>query len=128
MPIEKIVIKFKDGKILKGRSNDFSPEKETFNLSLISRETMKINVEELKAIFFIKDFKGNKDHQRTYKDTLLWGGNKVRVTFFDGEAIVGYTQHFSQESHGFMIVPADLKGNNERIFIIVSATEKIVFV
>ncbi len=128
MPIEKIVAKFKNGKVLKGRSNDFSPEKKIFNLSLINRETVKIDVEELKAIFFIKDFKGNKDHQRKYKDTLLWGGNKVRVTFFDGEVIIGYTQHFSQESDGFMIVPADLKGNNERIFVIMSATEKIVFV
>ena len=30
--------------------------------------------------------------------------------------------------HGFFITPADLKSNNERIFIIVSATRTITFI
>jgi hypothetical protein len=128
MAISKIIVRFKDGKLLKGRSNDFSPGKKVFHMSLISREEVKINVEELKAIFFIKDFKGNKEHQISYKDALPWGGNKVKVVFYDDEEIIGYTQHYSQEDHGFFVIPADLKCNNERIFVIVSATKKITFI
>lgn len=128
MEINKIIIRFKDGKLLKGRTNDFSPRKKIFHMNLISREEIKIDVEELKAIFFIKDFKGNKEYQARYKDALPWGGKKVKVVFYDDEEIIGYTEHFSQEEQGFFMTPADLSGNNERIFVIVSATKKITFV
>ena len=123
----KIVAKFKDGKVLKGRSNDFSPDKKIFHLKLISKEEVKINIDELKAAFFIKNFKGDKDHQARYKDALPWGGNKVKVVFSDGEEIIGYAQHYPQEASGFFMTPADLKSNNERIFILVSAVEDITF-
>lgn len=127
MALLKVVVQFKDGNILKGRSSDFSPEKKTFHLKLINREEVKINADELKAVFFIKDFKGNRDHQARYKDALPWGGKKVKVIFSDGEEIIGYVQHYLPEVHGFFLTPADLKSNNERIFVIVSSTEKITY-
>ena len=128
MAIHKVVTRLKNGKILKGRTNDFFPEKKSFHITLITNELVELHIEELKAIFFIKDFKGNKDHVAKYKDSLPWGGNKIKVVFSDGEEITGYTQHFSQDVHGFFITPADLKSNNERIFIIVSATDTITFI
>jgi hypothetical protein len=38
---------------------------------------------------------------------------------------VGYTTGYSPDRTGFYMVPADLKGNNERIFVVASATEAI---
>jgi hypothetical protein len=52
---------------------------------------MDIWLEDLKAVFFVKDFKGNKDHKKTYRDEVAGGGRKIKVTFQDGEEIVGYT-------------------------------------
>jgi hypothetical protein len=47
------------------------------------------------------------------------------VKFKDGEAIIGYTTGYSPDRSGFYMLPADLKGNNERIFIVKSAPETI---
>jgi hypothetical protein len=56
---------------------------------------------------------------------LAGGGRKIQVRFLDGETIVGYTMGYSPDRTGFFLVPADSKGNNERIFVVKSATEKV---
>jgi hypothetical protein len=60
-----------------------------------------------------------------YDDKIVDGGRKLKVHFFDGETVVGYTTGYLPDRRGFFILPADLKGNNKRIFIIKSATKKI---
>jgi len=62
-----------------------------------------------------------------YNDKIAAGGRKIKVRFFDGETVIGYTLSFSPDRHGFYLTPADLQGNNERIFVVKSATEKIEF-
>jgi hypothetical protein len=88
----------------------------------------EIHLEELKAVFFVKDFEGNRDHVKTYLDNVAGGGRKIKVIFQDGEEIVGYTLGYSPERQGFMLMPGDLSGNNERIYVLKSATKKIEFV
>jgi hypothetical protein len=127
MEDKKIVIKFKDGSIMKGQTTDFRPERQFFYLELVERGTKKIDIEDLKAIFFVKDFTGKKEHKKIYKDVMPWGGQKVKVEFIDGEMITGYTASFSTGIYGFFITPADSKGNNEEIFVIKSATKSIAF-
>jgi hypothetical protein len=79
----------------------------------------------LKAIFFVKNYDGAKDHKKAYNDKVPGGGRKIQVKFLDGETIVGYTTGYSPDRPGFYIVPADLQGNNERIFVVKTATEKV---
>lgn len=55
------------------------------------------------------------------------GGNKVKVEFFDGEVIIGYVSHHINEGRGFLMTPADLRGNNEQVFIVTSATRDITY-
>ena len=88
-------------------------------------KTLQIEVQDLKAAFFVKDYEGDKDHIEEYNDAVTGGGRKIEVEFNDGEIIVGYTLHYSPDKPGFFMVPADLKSNNERIFVIVSATKRI---
>ena len=137
MLLNKIVARFKNGNLLKGKLLDFSPNKRYFHLELESGEVVtidmqklkivEIDMEELKAAFFVKDLKGNKDHKDIYNDVITGSGKKVKVEFSDGEVITGFALSYSPERHGFFIVPADLKSNNERIFVIKSATTKITF-
>jgi hypothetical protein len=128
MNVEKIVIKFQDGSIMKGESTDFLPNKKYFYLKLVEIGTKKIDIETLKAVFFVKDFEGNKDHKKIYKDFMPWGGQKMKVEFIDGEIISGYTSSFSTGKYGFFITPADSKGNNEKIFVLNSAVKEKTFV
>ncbi len=137
MSMNKVVARFKDGSLIKDKTSDFSPIKNFFHLEMMSGQKIKVEIEnlkvveidisELKAAFFVKDFDGNKDRQDTYEDNIPGAGKKIEVKFNDGELVIGFAMSYSPERHGFFLTPADLKGNNERIFIVKSATDKITF-
>lgn len=135
--MNKVVARFKDGSLIKGKTSDFSPLKNFFHLEMMSGQKIKVEIEnlkvveidisELKAAFFVKDYDGNKDRQDTYEDNIPGAGKKVEVKFNDGEVVIGFAMSYSPERHGFFLTPADLHGNNDRIFVVKSATEKITF-
>lgn len=125
MVTNKVVIRFKDGTVLKGKTNNFFPNKNSFHLQQLNSDLVEIQIEQLKAVFFVRDFDGDKSHVNAYTDKVLGGGRKIEVHFTDGERIIGYTTGYSPERAGFYLVPADLKGNNERMFVVRSATKKI---
>ena len=123
----RIVARFKDGTNKKGTTNDFFPNKAMFHLKSSTGETLAIQTEELKAVFFVKSFQGDKDRNDDYSDTIPGGGRKVQITFFDGETLIGYSQGYSPNRSGFFITPADIKNNNDRIYIVTSAAQKVTF-
>jgi hypothetical protein len=127
MAPNKVVLKFKDNTIMKGKTNDLFPNKNQFHLEDPEGKISEINMEDLKAVFFVKDFEGDKDRKDSYSDEIAAGGRKMKVSFSDGETIVGYTLGYSPDRQGFYLTPADLQGNNERIFVVKSATEKVEF-
>jgi hypothetical protein len=118
----KVVVQYKDKTVKKGSTGDFSPNKDNFHLHIQDGETIEIEVEELKAIFFVKDFDGDHEYHETYAQTIPGGGKKLQVKFFDGEIMIGYSQGYTPHRPGFFLVPADTQTNNERIFIVKSAT------
>ncbi len=125
MATNKVVVRFKNNSVLKGKTNNFFPNKSFFHLEQLNNEVVEIHLEQLKAIFFVKDFEGDKGHVDAYNDSVAGGGRKIKIQFLDGETVVGFTTGYSPDRQGFYMVPADLKGNNERIFIVKSATAKI---
>lgn len=127
MQPNKVIVRFKDGMIIKGNTSDFFPNKVSFHLNRLDGKIEVINIETLKAIFFVKDFTGNKDYQKKYEDTIHGAGRKIELEFTDGESIIGYALGYSPDRHGFFITPADLSSNNERIFVVKSATKSIKF-
>ena len=123
----KVVAKFKDGTIMKGSTTDFMPKKPNFHLNGQNGSVETIEVEDLKALFFVKDVEGNKDYNETYQDVIQGGGKRVQVEFNDGETVVGYVLGYSPDRQGFNLTPADLQSNNERIFVVASATKSVTF-
>jgi hypothetical protein len=128
METNKVVVRFKDGSILKGKTSDFFPNKASFHLETLNGENKTIDVEQLKAFFWVKDFEGNKNYDENYEDEIAGTGRKIIVKFSDGESIIGYTLGYSPDRQGFFMTPADLKSNNQRIFVVKSASEKIEFI
>ena len=128
MQTNKVIARFKDGSIMKGKTNDFFPNKTSFHLETLGGETHVIAVEQLKAFFLVKDFEGNNNYDESYNDEISGAGRKIRVRFSDGESIIGYTLGYSPDRQGFYMTPADLKSNNERIFVVKSASEKVEYV
>lgn len=127
MQQNRVVIRFKNGTLRKGITNDFLPNKPRFHFTCMDGSTETIDVETLKALFFVKDTEGNKDYKETYNDVVQGGGRKIRVEFTDGEVIIGYVLGYSPDRPGFIMTPADSNGNNNRIFVVTSATKQVEF-
>ena len=79
----------------------------------------------IKSIFFVKDFEGEKTFSYEYKENFSDLGRKIKIEYFDGEIITGYVFGYSPKSQGFLITPADLDGNNLRIYVIAAAVKKV---
>lgn len=128
MASNKVVARFKDGTIMKGTTSDFFPNRSSFHLTLTNGSVVEINIEQLKALFYVKDFSGNENRIDAYDDAIPGGGRKIQVEFFDNEVIIGFSQGYSANRPGFFVVPGDNENNNERIFVITSATKKVTFI
>lgn len=125
----RIIVRFTDGKILKGTTVDLLPNKSVFHLNENDTGAIhKIDIVNLKAIYFVKSFGGNKDYQDKNDIERVGLGKKIRVSFKDGETLVGYTQGYSANRSLFIVFPCDPDSNNEKVFVVTGATDNVVFV
>jgi hypothetical protein len=131
----KVVVHYLDGKVERGYTTDFQPNKEVFHLVVKDNgeKSILVKILNLKAVFFVKKLKGlSKTRSKTkrsfeeIKDKNLIG-KKVRVKFTDGEILCGLTLGYSADRRGFFFTPIDTEGNNERIFAVLNAVKDITF-
>lgn len=122
----QVVSHFLDGRVLKGVTSNFFPDRPVFHMRLAdSGEQVEIDVTQLKCVFFVKDLAGRPDYQERQDIERRGFGRRISVTFVDRETIVGHTQGYSPDRQGFFIAPADPESNNDRIFVVRSATTSI---
>jgi len=120
----KVVVHFLDGQIVKGHTYDFFHTRPNFHLrpSLTAPDSPQIvvNITDLKAIFFVKSFDGNKDYveNKGFAPGAKTYGKRVAVTFKDGEQLVGTCTSYRMADQGFFLYPADAASNNERVFCV----------
>jgi hypothetical protein len=130
----KIVVRYQDGRINKGVTSDFFPNKDLFHLSPVNAppgtKTIKVSIQELKAVFFVKTFEGNPEYndKKELEADKTVVGRKIRVIFKDGEVLVGTTHGYQPGRPGFFIHPADSQSNNERCFVVSAATQEVSFI
>ncbi len=129
MEVTKVVAHFQDGRLIKGTINGFYPQNDTLQISTIDGERLKIDINHLKAIFFVKDFEGDKVYfeKKDFEDVSIpniRNNNKVMVIFKDKERIVGLTEKIDRDK-GFFITPIDSNSNNSQIFVTPSAIESV---
>ncbi len=119
----KVVVHFRDGRIVKGYTYDFNPNKEMFHVTKTQngKEIIEVATSQVKAVFFVKTFEGNKNHpgpaefsMESFKNSP---GLKLKVTFFDDEVMYGSTHGYSPQRKGFFISPANREINNDRVFV-----------
>jgi hypothetical protein len=126
------VARFNDGRLVKGSTSDFVPAKEFFHVApvdaAIGTKPKLVQVKDLKAIFFVKDFEGRPDYKprNEFEGDRAPQGRKIKVVFADGEVIVGTTQGYQPGRAGFFMVPADQADNNiERCYVVTAATTEV---
>lgn len=131
--MNKLVARFADGRMLKGMTVDFSMEKDTFHVFAPPPDPgwdrVEVPVDELKALFFVKDFDGDPLHvdRPTIEAPLAVDERLVQVRFKDGETVLGTTQQYRPAQHGFFLTPLDPDSNNLRMFVVDTATEDISY-
>jgi hypothetical protein len=133
MELIKVVIRYADGRVVKGYTRDFFPNKSSFHLELFSGdrkgEVIEVQLQELKAVFFVKDFRGNPSYneRKYFLEGQQSTGRKVKVLFKDGEVLIGSTVGCDPKRQGFFFFPADPETNNLKIYAVMSAVSKIEF-
>lgn len=135
MPGHKVVIKYQGGKIIKGWLNNFNPNREIFFVNPLKEYSdnlkVDVNIQDLKAIFFVKDFVGDKDYQkvRSFKNYYKSSPSErwIIVHFKDGEDLYGTSYSYNPTKAGFFIYPIDPMDNNIRIFAVNSAVKNVEF-
>jgi len=135
MPGQKTVIKYKNGKIVKGWVENFNPNRNILFIYPLKeysdRDKIDIRLNELKAVFFVKDFVGNRDYEkvRTFEghNWVTPTQKRIIVHFKDGEKIYGTSYSYNPTKIGFFIYPVDRIDNSIRIFAVNSAVEKVEF-
>lgn len=126
----KVVLRFYDGKLIKGFTQDFFPNKERFHLIPVDNPSggaIEVYIKDLKAIFMVRDFIGHPlyEERKKYTEGEKPSGKKVEVTFIDGEVLVGSTLGYDPKRQGFFIFPADPESNNIRVYVVSSVVEKV---
>ncbi|HSU89366.1 MAG TPA: hypothetical protein VLL56_11040 [Terriglobia bacterium] len=120
--MNRAVVAYLDGRRLKGYLLNFSALKENFKLFPKEPAEQKagsdIQMKDLKAIFFVKDFAGNPDSGRSPAEVEPKHGRKIAVTFRDGEELTGTTEGYNAQKLGFFVFPLEKNSNNLRIFVI----------
>lgn len=127
-----VVARYLDGRIIKGTTYDFGPQKKTFHVVPLGEEGQKVSevlFSDLKAVFFVRSLEGKQDHPLTKNVSEEKGEPgtrmKVKITFLDGETLMGTTQGYTLEREGFFIVPLEEDSNNLRIFVISKAVKTV---
>ncbi len=139
---DKIVAHYKDGRIVKGHTRDFSPLRDSFTLQPYTTDSgpVPIFLDDLKAVFHVRTFEGNPDHPPRRErigvvsearfSAVMGRGRKVALEFHDGERLWGFADApdpGSTDLSGFFFFPTDAQDNNLRLFVVRSSVKEMVY-
>ena len=137
---EKVVIHLKNKTLLKGTLTRLDSAEGI--LMLVPDEApdaeKKVALDDLKSIFFVKSFGGNKGYKEKKRFGLMASkGRKVIVKFYDGEIITGFVEQdipwrkgfflstLGPDEKGFYLYPSDPESNNVKIFIVATSVVEV---
>ncbi len=137
--VEKVVVRFNSGKVLKGYVRDFRADSSVAILEEVGTNIEhKIPIIELKAIFFVKTFEGDSEYRERKAYGIREGrGRKVYIRFNDGESLVSFLESevpwekgfflskSDDKAKGFFLIPVDSESNNIKVFVVGSSIKDI---
>jgi hypothetical protein len=128
---QRVVVRFVDGKLLRGYSNNFHPDAAHLHLSpdvnCAPGDRLFVPMTLLKAVFFVRDLAGNAEHVDSNCFDHTPRARKVEVTFRDDEVMIGSTLNYKPQGQGFYLIPANSRGNNQRVYVVLAAVRHLRF-
>lgn len=132
MKESKLVVRYLDGRVIKGHTLDFSSTKDSFHLLPLDDPTTSVEVRlsQIKAVFFVKDFLGQREYDelREFDGSHPVIGRKIQVTFNDGEVLAGTSEVYMPNRKGFVLFPADRRSNAEKVFVVNGSVREVKFI
>jgi hypothetical protein len=131
MPHLKVIARHRNGRMVKGSTNNFSPSGGTFHMIPAGAgpeaAAVPVCLSELKAVFVVRDFRGNpgRPNSKSRLSESPSYSEPLEVTFQDGEVLRGFSLTYDPGAIGFFLFPADPASNNERIFVVNSAVREV---
>lgn len=129
--MNKVVARFLDGRVVRGITFDFEPSRPHFHINeveaLPGTKPVEVQLKDLKAVFFVKDFAGDPGHQdrKEFDMTKPPLGRRIRVMFRDGETLVGMSSSYFPGRPGFFLQPADADSNIQRCYVIAGSAQTV---
>ncbi len=122
----KIVARSRNGERFKGYLLEGrSLPRGILRMRSIEGGDLPLDLEQLKGIFFVRDYDGDRSYLETKSLTTdpERKGLRVRLRFEDNETLEGVVENSVDllQAAGFFFWPADVKANNELIFVVKSA-------
>lgn len=128
--MSRVVARYADGRIRKGMTADFFPNKDAFHMTDVTAagsSPIEVRKSELKALFFVRDLAGDPQHVERNEFEGAPVGRAIKVVFSDGEVLIGTTTGYQPGRPGFFVVPADPESNIERAYVVTAATREVGF-
>lgn len=119
--LQKVVAHFIDHTVVKGTSADVDPKRPLCHVQTPEREVVEVDLRQVKALFFVKDFGGRPDYDEQQAastgDQRLRGSRQVEIVFADGERLSGLMNRYPPLGAFFYMLPIDPQSNNVRILV-----------
>ena len=115
-----VVLRYRDGHALRcDLIKEFAPADRVVEAETQDGDKVRVDVEDLKAIFFLKQPATRDAELHLGRSTsAARGGATATVEFFDGEVVQGRMESYSVADSGFYLFPMSVDSNNQRIFVV----------
>lgn len=124
-----VVCRRLDGRVIKGHTTDFHPQRETFRVATQpGHPPMDVPTSGLKAVFFVRSLDGNPDKRdhRLFPNSPGQARPKIWLEFKDGERMAGWTVSVPLGRDGFYVIPTDPTSNVEKAYVFRDSVARIL--
>jgi uncharacterized protein DUF6982/PilZ domain-containing protein len=127
-----LMVRYRDGRTLKGYGRDFSPQRGRFQLwsspqaDCPPESRITVPLGNLKAVNFVRRLDGELIPSEPAAKTTE-PGRPIIITFFDGEVLMAKTLNYNEKAPGYFVTPLDKPTNNLRIYVVSRAIARVQF-
>ncbi len=126
--VSKIIVRYLDGRVARGYTQDFDPDESCFHLyenPTSDEKPLELQMEDLQVVFFVRAFE-DEPHHRPQRESEPYGDG-VEVAVGDGEVVRGFRMDHSLRRSGFFLLPPDPEGDGMMTFVISKAVKVLSF-
>ncbi len=118
---QKVVAHFINHDFVKGTSSDVDPKRPTCHVQTADRGVVEVDLAQLKALFFVRDFNGRPEYEEAHQpqpgDGRLRGSRLIELVFADGEKLGCLVNSYPPRGQFFYVMPMDHRSNNLRVLV-----------